>query len=126
MIAHERAVLGEARRIPLEVKGELAALGVEGWQVRDAGRFAEVQVSVRERQAETMRSVVAYTGEVLSRYQEVVRRLADMPPSDGHRRRAGGDRPTGWTRSVAGAGFAGHCMAFRCSSRTTSTLATGC
>jgi len=59
----------------------LAALGVEGWQVRDEGRFAEVQVLVRERQAETMRSVVAYTGEVLSRYQEVVRQLEGMTTS---------------------------------------------
>ena len=71
-------------RIVVGVDGSdtsLAALGVEGWQVRDAGRFVEVQMSVRERQAETMRSVVAYTAEVLSRYQEVVRRLADMPTS---------------------------------------------
>ena len=73
------ALLADARLRAIDMA--LAALGVEGWQVRDAGRFAEVQVSVRERQAETMRSVVAYTGEVLSRYQEVVRRLADMPPS---------------------------------------------
>jgi ATP-dependent helicase HrpA len=59
----------------------LAALGVDPSTVRDAQRFAEVQVAVRERQAETMRGLVAYTGEVLGRHQEVLRQLATMPTS---------------------------------------------
>jgi ATP-dependent helicase HrpA len=63
------------------IDASLGALGVEGWQVRDEARFREVQVAVRERQADTMRSVVAYVGEVLSRYQEVTRRLSGMPAS---------------------------------------------
>jgi ATP-dependent helicase HrpA len=71
------ALLADARLRAIDTA--LTAQGVDPWQVRDEGRFVEVQVSVREQQAETMRSVVAYTGEVLSRYQEVVRRLADMP-----------------------------------------------
>ena len=59
----------------------LAALNVDPWTIRDAERFAEVQVAVRERQADTMRGIVAYTGEVLGRHQEVVRRLSTMPTS---------------------------------------------
>jgi len=73
------ALLADARL--RAVDSALAALGVDPWQVRDEKRFFEVQVAVRERQADTMRGVVAYVGEVLARHQEVSRRLAAMPGS---------------------------------------------
>ncbi|HEY8773198.1 MAG TPA: hypothetical protein VIM05_01395 [Gaiellaceae bacterium] len=43
MIAHERAVLGEARRIPLEVKGELAALGGLGAELGERRETERLQ-----------------------------------------------------------------------------------
>ena len=73
------ALLADARLRAIDTA--LGALGVEAWQVRDEGRFSEVQVAVRERQADTMRSVVAYVGEVLARQQEVSRQLANMTTS---------------------------------------------
>lgn len=59
----------------------LAALAVDPWQVREKDRFAQVQVAVRERQADAMRHIVAYVGETLARQQEVVRQLGKMPTS---------------------------------------------
>ncbi len=63
------------------IDASLAGLGVDRWTVRDAERFTQVQVAVRERQADTMRGVVAYVGEVLARHQEVLRQLEAMPGS---------------------------------------------
>jgi ATP-dependent helicase HrpA len=73
------ALLADARLRAVDTS--LAALGVEAWQVRDETRFAEVQVAVRERQADTMRGIVAYIGEILARQQEVSRQLATMTTS---------------------------------------------
>lgn len=73
------ALLTDARLRAIDTA--LAALRVDPWEVRDERRFAEVQVSVRERQADTMRGIVAYVGEVLSRHQEVSRQLATMTTS---------------------------------------------
>ncbi|MDO5285275.1 MAG: ATP-dependent RNA helicase HrpA [Actinomycetia bacterium] len=53
----------------------LAELGTDPWTVRSPDRFAEVSVPVREQMADTMRAVVAYTGDVLGRYQAVQRLL---------------------------------------------------
>ena len=73
------ALLADARLRAVDTA--LTALGVDPWLVRDPARFAEVQVAVRERQADTMRGVVAYVGEILSRHQEVSRQLAGMTTS---------------------------------------------
>ena len=73
------ALLADARLRAIDTA--LAALRVDSWEVRDQVRFAAVQVSVRERQADTMRGVVAYVGEVLARHQEVLRQLGTMTTS---------------------------------------------
>jgi ATP-dependent helicase HrpA len=73
------ALLADARLRAIDTS--LAALGVDPWGVRDADRFAEIQVAVRERQADTMRGVVAYVGEVLARHREVMRELSAAPSS---------------------------------------------
>jgi ATP-dependent helicase HrpA len=73
------ALLADARLRAVDTA--LTALGVDPWQVRDAARFAEVQVAVREQQADTMRGVVAYVGEILARQQEVSRQLGAMTTS---------------------------------------------
>ena len=73
------ALLADARLRAID--SSLAALGINPWTVRDAARFGEVQVAVRERQADTMRGIVAYVGEVLARFQEVMRQLDATPPS---------------------------------------------
>ncbi len=73
------ALLADARLRAID--DALGALQVDPASVRDAERFAAVQVSVRERQAETMRALVAYIGEVLARHQEVLRQLPGMTSS---------------------------------------------
>ncbi len=53
----------------------VAALGIDPWTIRDVDRFAAVSMQVRERMADTMREVVAHTGEILGRHQAVQRQL---------------------------------------------------